>query len=77
MVKYAIAWGCLLSASLLGCNGGFDRAEAEMVCGDLAADLTSCIDGPAESSCISCHEECGRDCDINLSVCPHTFSCPD
>jgi len=59
---------------LAGCGSSFTTEEATDVCDRQREVQASCFDDQAMSQCISCHQECGRDCS-QLESCPLQFSC--
>ena len=57
-----------------GCSGGFDTEEATAVCDETRKAQESCFVDDTFAQCVSCHEECGRECS-QLESCPLQFSC--
>ena len=79
IIKYFALTAALvaLPAVAIGCGNGLSTEDAQAECDDLAARLASCLDDDqAMASCVSCHEECGVDCDVS-DACPATFACAD
>jgi hypothetical protein len=62
-----------LGSTLAGCGGGYSSDEAKQVC-DLEASKP-CSDANTTDQCVSCFEECGRDC-VVLESCPVQYACP-
>ncbi len=65
----------VLLAAPFACGPSMDTEEASAQCDRIAADLLSCIDKAAHSECVACYEDCGRECSLVDSTCPHQFTC--
>ncbi len=75
-MKCSTPWIALFGLCLhaIACDGGFSNEEAVDVCRDLQQDL-ACVDDAAYVSCVACYEDCGRDCQLVTTNCPHDFIC--
>jgi hypothetical protein len=74
-MKFHRAALTLLLLLPLGCGTGESTEEATDNCQRQRQAQASCFDDAAFDSCVSCREECGRDC-ITAESCPLQFSCP-
>lgn len=72
---------CLLGAALLslaaaGCGPAFTPEEARAECDRLRNDIPACFTDAVYTQCVTCHEDCGRECSLRDS-CPHEFTCDE
>ncbi|WP_437632719.1 hypothetical protein [Sorangium sp. So ce854] len=64
-----------LVALAAGC-GGLSTEEAQERCDRLRNTVPVCSTDESHAACVSCHEECGDDCEAS-TACPQTFACVD
>ncbi|WP_438016218.1 hypothetical protein WMF18_36045 [Sorangium sp. So ce315] len=62
-----------LVALAAGC-GGLSTEEAQERCDRLRDTVPFCSTDESHAACVSCHEECGDDCEAS-PTCPQTFAC--
>ncbi len=70
----AVVGATALALLLNACGSGMTTEEAESECGRIRDTQPACIDDNAYAQCVSCHEECGRECTA-LESCPESFTC--
>jgi hypothetical protein len=61
----------------VACDGGYEPDEAKQQCDDYRARIGACVDDAAYDQCILCFEDCGSECTLSDSNCPHSFACED
>ncbi|WP_437732651.1 hypothetical protein [Sorangium sp. So ce1335] len=64
-----------LVALAAGC-GGLSTEESQQRCDRLRDLVPMCSTEQSYAACVSCHEECGDDCEA-LTSCPQTFACAE
>jgi hypothetical protein len=66
--------GAFIALALNACGPGFTTEEAMAECDRFRRDLEACFNDDVYTQCVSCHEECGRECSL-IDTCPHQFVC--
>lgn len=56
------------------CGGGMTTEEASESCLRQRQSQAQCFNDAVMAQCVSCHEECGRDCS-QAETCPLQFVC--
>ncbi len=73
MSKHVVLW-LAVSSVTLGCGSGMTTEEATDRCSELERRLPTCFNDEVRTSCVSCYEACGTDCEQSTD-CPSKFSC--